>query len=131
MHALYAFLPTVALIAVLFTLGIPALTGRFWPKLWIAPALLSAAFLGWSLFTVWSEGLGAVWAEHTRNAWGNQIWFDLLIAIGLGWLTLAPRARALGMRPAVWLLAVLCTGCVGLLAMLARCQFLEARALKA
>ena len=38
-------------------------------------------FLGWSLYTIASEGFFAFWGEHTRNAWGNQIWFDLLIAV--------------------------------------------------
>ena len=96
-------------------------------KPWTVPALAAAAFLGWSLYTVAEEGLAGVWAEHTRNAWGNQIWFDLLIAIAIGWTLLLPRARAAGMSTWRWLALICATGCIGLAAMLARCLYLESR----
>jgi hypothetical protein len=81
----------------------------------------------WSLHAVSSEGLAGVWHEHTRNAWGNQIWFDLLLAIGTAWALLVPRAKAVGMHLFPWLALIVGTGCIGLLAMLARCLFLERR----
>lgn len=95
---------------------------------WIAPAVLCLLFLAWSLFTIASEGLAAVWSEHVRNAWGNQIWFDLLLGVGTGFALIAPRARAVGMRPLPWFILVACTGCVGLLAMASRYLFLAERA---
>lgn len=64
------------------------------------------------------------WPEHVRNAWGNQIWFDLLLSVGMAFALLAPRARAQGMRLVPWFIAVACTGSVGLLAMGARYLFL-------
>lgn len=123
----YEILPAIA--AVLFGLSglamaLPVRTGR---PTWLLPALLSGLFLAWSLFTISQQGLAAVWTEHTRNAWGNQIWFDLLMAIGLGLALLIPRARAVGMKPLPWFLLVAATGCIGLFAMMARCLFLETR----
>lgn len=94
---------------------------------WIAPAMLATIFLGWSMFTIFTSGLVTVWVEHTRNAWANQIWFDLLLAAGLALTLLFPRARAVGMHPLPWLLIVAGTGSIGLYAMLARLMYLEDR----
>jgi hypothetical protein len=98
------------------------------PKnLWLLPAALSLLFALFSLDAVLSEGTLGFWTEHTRNLWGNQIWFDLLLSIGIGWASLLPQAQALKMRPAPWLLFIVCTGSVGLLAMLARVLYLRQR----
>jgi hypothetical protein len=94
---------------------------------WRAAAGLSLLFLAFSLVAVVSEGPFGFWTEHTRNLWGQQIWFDLLLAAGTAWAALLPQARALGMRPWLWLLAVVCTGSIGLLAMLARLLYLRER----
>lgn len=123
--SLHTSLPVVALILFLLaTLAILA-APRSPRHGWLVPATLCAAFLAWSLFTVTTEGLLGVWPEHTRNAWGNQIWFDLLLAFGLAWTLLVPRALAAGMRPFPWLVLLLCTGSIGLFAMMARCLFIE------
>ncbi|MBN8493806.1 MAG: hypothetical protein J0M00_20545, partial [Burkholderiales bacterium] len=90
-------------------------------------SLLSLLFLAFSLWAVWREGPVGFWAEHTRNLWGQQIWFDLLLAAGTAWAALLPQARAAGMRPGFWLLAVVCSGSIGLLAMLARLLYLRER----
>lgn len=121
-------LPPVALIILLAFVLLVA-SGRH-SRLtdWRAPAALSLLFALWTAHTVASEGLTGFWAEHVRNAWGNQIWFDLLIAFGLAWSSLCPRARALDMRIAPWLIAFLLSGSIALLAMLARILFLEQRA---
>lgn len=94
---------------------------------WLLPAALSAAFLVFSLYAMAAEGPTAVWAEHTRNAWGNQIWLDLLLAVGIAWTVIVPQAQSVGMRPLPWLVAVLLTGCIGLLAMLSRLLYLQQR----
>ncbi|MCU0888779.1 MAG: hypothetical protein MUC64_12350 [Rubritepida sp.] len=98
------------------------------PRAWRVPAGLALAFLGFSLAAVLAEGPLGFWPEHTRNLWGNQIWFDLLLAAGVAWALMLPRARAAGMRPLPWLPLILGTGSIGLLAMLARLLQLEARA---
>lgn len=90
-------------------------------RIWLLPA----ALLGFSLITVASEGPVALWEAHSRDLWANQIWFDLLLAIGTAWALIVPRARALGMRPLPWLALIVGTGSVGLLAMAARMLYLQ------
>lgn len=92
---------------------------------WLLPACAAAGFLLWSLVAAVREGATGFWSEHTRNLWGNQIWFDLLFAAAAALAFMLPRARALGMRPLPWTLLVLSTGSIGLLAMVARIRFLE------
>lgn len=94
---------------------------------WLAPALLAAVFLAFSLVSVASEGPFGFWYDHVEDFWGNQIWFDLLLAIGAAWYVLVPRMRRLDMRPLPWLAFIACTGSVGLLATLARTVYLEGR----
>ena len=81
-----------------------------------------------SLLAVGIEGPVGFWTEHTRNLWGNQIWFDLLLSIGIGWFLIVPRARSVGMRLPLWLLLIVATGCIGFTAMLARLLYLQAQA---
>jgi hypothetical protein len=126
MDALYQILPAVAGVLLVGTMlgaagGVTAS--------WRFAAAVCLAFTGWSLYTVVAEGPLGFWPNHTQNAWGNQVWFDLLIAVGIGWTLLLPRARAVGMRPAPWLVLIVCSGCIGLTAMLARCRYLETRRL--
>jgi hypothetical protein len=97
-------------------------------KPWWAPALLCAAFLGFSLYAMVTEGPVGFWPEHVRNNWGNQIFIDLLIAATVAFTLLVPRARAVGMKPLLWFALIACTGSIGLLAMVARCLFLEMNA---
>ena len=124
MKALYEILPLIAI--VLFVVAAIAAAVR--PNIsWKVPAAAAFPFLLWSIFTVAHEGMAGVWREHTRNAWGNQIWLDLLIAIAIAWSVLLPRARAAGMRTWPWLVLILSTGCIGLAAMFARCRYLESR----
>lgn len=98
---------------------------------WWLPALASVAFLGFSIHAVATEGPLGFWTEHVRNAWGNQVWFDLLLSASVGWTALLPRARSAGMRPWVWAVALPLTGSVALLAMLARVLYLEGRSAEA
>ncbi len=131
--SLYQTLPVIALagfVAAGFLVCLRPSAGTA-PSAWMLPAGLAAMFLAWSAFTLAGQGLAGVWAEHTRNAWGNQIWFDLLLAVGCAFVLLAPRARAAGMRLVPWFVIIACTGCIGLMAMLARCMFLEMRAANA
>jgi len=124
MTALYPILPIAALVLFLLT----TVREGFSPSHgWRFAALVCAAFLAWSLYTVAAEGPLGFWPNHTQNAWGNQVWFDLLIAIAIGWTLLLPRARAVGMTIWPWLALICATGCIGLAAMFARCRYLETR----
>lgn len=106
------------------TLRVP---GRPSKSLWLIPAGLSAGFLVFSLLAVGIEGPFGFWVEHTRNLWGNQIWFDLLLAVGIGWFLIVPQAREFKMRLPLWLILILITGCIGFTAMLSRLLYLQSR----
>lgn len=95
---------------------------------WLLPVSLSLAFLLFSLTAVITEGGLGFWSEHTRNLWGNQIWFDLLLAVSIGWFLIVPQARQVGMRLIPWLVLIICTGSIGFLAMLARLLYLQGQA---
>jgi hypothetical protein len=91
------------------------------------PALLSLLFAALSLRAVITEGPLGFWPEHVRNRWGNQIWLDLLLAVSSAWFLAAPEARRRGMRPWPWLVFIVATGSIGLLAFAARLTSLRAR----
>jgi len=93
--------------------------------LWMVPTLFSVFLLMWSLAAGIKEGSIGFWTEHVRNMWGNQIWFDLLIAGAMAWFLMVPKAKSLGMRLPLWLLFIGCTGSVGGAAMLSRILYLE------
>ena len=97
-------------------------------NIWLFPAMLSGLFLAWSLFAIVTDGPLGFWTEHSRNAWGNQIWFDLLLAITAAWTLIVPRAKVANMRVLPWLALILLTGSIGLLAMLSRVLYLESKA---
>jgi hypothetical protein len=123
-----SLLPWLALAGfLLFAAYTLARDGRRAKNSWLFPAGLSLLFLLFSVNAVVSEGALGFWVEHTRNMWGNQIWFDLLLAIGIGWFLIVPQAQALGMRLPVWLILIVCTGCIGFLAMVARMLYLSER----
>jgi hypothetical protein len=126
---LFETLPLVAAAAFLLYGLVVATRGAETPirNTWLVPAAASALFLGWSLYAIATEGLLGFWAEHTRNAWGNQIWMDLLLGIAAAWALIVPEAKRLGMHPLPWLLFVASTGNIGLMAMLARLLFLRER----
>lgn len=92
---------------------------------WLIPTVLGVAFLLFSLFQVSQDGLVQFWLNHTTDLTGNQVWFDLIMAVTVGFYLLAPRARAVGMRLLPWGIAVFVTACIALLPMLARVIWLE------
>jgi len=120
--------PIVAAVAfLLFALYVSTVSQAHKKAMWLFPGVLSLLFLIFSLQTVASEGVLGFWTEHTRNLWGNQIWFDLLLATGIGWFLVMPQAKSLGIRPLPWLLLIACTGSIGFLAMIARLLYLRER----
>ena len=108
---------------------LPLAAGMWKPRtagrMWLLPATLCVALALWTLYAILDEGLLAVWNEISRSLWANQIWFDLLLAGGIALTFLIPEARRLGMRPVPWTIAVAGTGCIALLAMLARVLYLR------
>ncbi|WP_375279855.1 hypothetical protein [Pseudooctadecabacter sp.] len=118
----------VPIVAAVIILGlVAALVARRQVR-WIIPACFSAGFAVWSLFAVLTEGPLGFWTEHVRNAWGNQIWMDLLLAVGMALIWLVPAARAVGVRPLPWVAFTLATGSIGLCAFAARVLYLRDRA---
>jgi hypothetical protein len=114
--------------AVAFILVTPLMDGAVRAHSWLFPAGLALLFLGWSLAAGVVEGPVGFWQEHTRSMWGNQIWFDLLLAIGVGCFLIIPQAKALHMRVYPWLVLIICTGCIGFLAMVSRLMYLREHA---
>jgi hypothetical protein len=128
-ETLYQTLPVIAILGFLAA-GLLASTPRLSAMTkgaWLLPATLGALFLAWSVYAVSREGLLGFWPEHVRSAWGNQIWFDLLLSLGVSFCLIASRAKTVGMRLRPWFVAVACTGSIGLLWMLARYMFLVER----
>jgi hypothetical protein len=95
---------------------------------WGIPAGLGILFTLFSLWTVAEEGLVQFWINHTTTMAGVQVWFDLVLAVTIAFVLIAPRARAVGMPLLPWGIAVIATACIALLFMLARLLWLEARA---
>jgi hypothetical protein len=100
-------------------------------SIWIFPTVLCALFAAWSAAAIITEGQLGFWTEHTRNFWGYQIWFDLLLAASVAWGLIVPRAKIAGMQVLLWLALVLLSGSIGLLAMFARLLYLENNAVTA
>jgi len=94
---------------------------------WVLPAIAGAAFAAYTVIAIAREGVLLFWSNHTETMTGNQVWFDLVIAVVIGFFLIAPRARAVGMPLGPWAVAVLATACFALLPMLARLLYLEAR----
>lgn len=94
---------------------------------WIVPAAFCVAFLVFTVVTVAAEGLLGFWSNHTQDYWGNQVWLDLLLALGISWCLIAPKAKELGMKLPVWLLLIACSGSIGMLAMFSRSLYLQDR----
>ena len=126
-QSVYAILPASAALGLLLAIVVMAAKPNLGPRAWIVPAILSVLFFALTVDVVAKAGPLGFWNEHLRGPWGAQIWCDLLLAAGVATALLLPRARAVGMRPIPWMLAVLASGSIGLLAMTARCLFLEAR----
>ena len=88
-------------------------------------ACLSAGFGAYTAVTIWAEGFTPLIANHSMNLWGIQVWYDLLMSVGVALLFVIPRARKVGMNIPLWVLFVGSTASIGLMAMIARLFWLE------
>jgi hypothetical protein len=95
-----------------------------WPG-WLVPAAVAVPLAAWTGIAIAESELFGFWALLTDSAWGLQVWFDRLAAVTAAFFLLQNRARAAGMKSEVWVLAVIFTGSIGLLLMLARTVYLE------
>jgi hypothetical protein len=98
-----------------------------WPG-WLVPAAVAAILAAGAGLTVADAGLFGFGPLLTASPWGLQLWVDRLACLAAAFFLLQNRARAAGMKSEVWVLVVIATGGVGLLAMLARTVQLERRA---
>jgi hypothetical protein len=126
---LLQILPILVYAATIVTVfAATASDGRARPGLWRLPAVVGVLFAVFSLVTIAQEGLVQFWVNHTTTWAGNQVWFDLLFAVAIGFALMLPRARAVGMRPWPWAHRHRGDGlCRALLPMLARFLWLEER----
>ncbi len=122
-HVLSTTAAAVALPAYVAVTRASASTRRWW-----VPAALCAGFLVLSLYAVADGGPFGFWAQHVGSPWQSQIFLDLLLMGGVAWFALQPRLRAAGVRPLPWLLLVLATGSIGMLALVARLLHAQHRA---
>ncbi len=98
-----------------------------WPA-WLIPAAVVVPFAAWTGFAIYEEGLLGFWPILMGSHWGVQVWFDRLLSVTIAFFLLQNRARAVGMKSEVWVLAVIFTGSIGLMLMLAQTVQLERKA---
>lgn len=124
----FQILPILSLLAtVTFIIGFALRDGIAWTSHWLWPAVVAGAFAAWTGATVLSDGLTMFWVNHATNFTGNQVFFDLLIAVVIAFVALAPEAKRQGMSLLPWALFVCATASIGLTAMLARLLYLKGR----
>jgi hypothetical protein len=95
-----------------------------WPA-WLVPAVVVVPFAAWTGLAIAEDGLFGFWSMITGSPWGLQLWFDRLMSVTAAFYLLQNRARAAGMKSEVWVLAVIFTGSIGLVLMLARMAYVE------
>lgn len=98
-----------------------------WPA-WLVPVVVVVPLAAWTGLAVHEQGLFGFWPLFVESTWGLQVWFDRLVCVTAAFFLLQNRARAAGMKSEAWVLAVMATGGIGLLLMLARTVYLERRA---
>ncbi len=92
---------------------------------WLIPVVVVIPFAVWTGIAISKEGLFGFFAMLTSSYWGLQVWFDRLMSVTAAFYLLQNRARAAGMKSEVWVLAVIFSGSVGLLLMLAQTAYFE------
>ena len=97
-----------------------------WPA-WVVPVLVVVPVAAWTGMAIFRDGLFGFWPLLAGSPWALQVWLDRLMSVAAGFFLLQNRARAIGMKSEVWVLAVIFTGGIGLLLMLARTVYLERR----
>lgn len=115
---LIEIVPPLAAVVALATFVVVVRTAGSPVRQWWVPAVPLVLFTAWSVYAVAAEGVGGFWPEHTGTVWEAQIWMDLLLMASAAWWLAQPRLRASSTSPWPWLVVVLATGSIGMLAML-------------
>ncbi len=123
-------IPVASVAAVIAALLLTTISPTARLRSWWVPAGLCAGFAALTAYAIAVDGLFGFWAVHVENFWGNQVWIDLLLAISIAWFALIDEIKRQGMHPLPWLLLVCCSGCIGMLAMVARLNYLRENAVK-
>ena len=95
-----------------------------WPG-WLVPAAVAVPFAAWTGFAIAEQGLFDYLPTLLGSDWGLQLWLDRLISVTVAFFLLQNRARAAGLKSEVWVIAVIFTGSIGLLLMLALTLYRE------
>ncbi len=88
-------------------------------------AMLFGGFAAFTAVAIWIEGPMGFIPNHTSNLLGVQVWYDLVMSVGIALFFILPRARAVGMNAIPWIIFVGLTASIGLFAMAARLFWLE------
>jgi uncharacterized membrane protein YgdD (TMEM256/DUF423 family) len=94
---------------------------------WLLAAALCAAFTVYTGAAIAAEGPVGFIENQATSLLGVQVWYDLIISLGIAIILILPRARAAGMATAPWIIFIGLTASIGLLAMIARLLWLEQR----
>ena len=95
-----------------------------WPG-WLVPVAVVVPFAAWTGFAVAEQRLADVLPMLMASPWGLQLWLDRLVSVTVAFFLLQNRARAAGLKSEVWVIAVIFTGSIGLLLMLALTLYRE------
>lgn len=91
----------------------------------VIAAMLAGGFGAFTAVQIAQEGVISFFTNHTQNLTGVQVWWDLIMCVGIALFLIAPRARKQGMNMTLWAIFVATTASIGLLAMCARLFWLE------
>ena len=97
-----------------------------WPG-WLVPLAAFVSLAGWTLAALAIEGPANLLPVYTASHWGLQAWCDRLVCASIAFFLMQNRARSAGMKSETWVILVIFTGGLALLAMLARMLYLERR----
>ncbi len=98
-----------------------------WPA-WLVPAVVAIPLVAWTGFAASDLRLAEFLPLLLASGWGVQLWIDRLVSVTVAFFLLQNRARAAGLKSEVWVIAVIFTGSIGLLLMLALTLYREREA---
>lgn len=87
--------------------------------------ILALLFLIFTTVQLAQDGIWMFFVNHSGNLTGVQVWWDVIMAGGIAFFFIAPRARKQGMHLLPWAVFVFLWVSIGLLAMCARLFWLE------
>lgn len=95
-----------------------------WPA-WLVPVAILIPFVGLFGLAVLEGGFKSFYSVLLESKWGLLIWYDRLMSLTVAYYLIQNRARAIGMKSDLWVIAIAVTGNIGLFLMLSRMVRLE------